>query len=407
MKRALFTLASLLALASQASAQGIALNPYVAPFSANDGLALQRPAALGHRTLQSTLSLDYARNPLVLELRQGNAATQTSSPVDNQLTGHARVTFDLHQRLLLMVGFEFVLLMDGDRFFSPAAGGTTKLADGAGLGDARVGARYMIVGDEKTIGSLAVQGQLTFPLAKAADSHQNLTGESNVSFAPEILAEVRPDRFRLTLNLGALVREERTFLRTKIGDQFTYGIGASYALPGRASWLRVLAELYGRTTFDDFFGRETTPLELLVGGRAETRTGWRATLAAGPGLSRGLGTPDARILTSISFTAAHLGDRDADGVRDSKDHCPNEAEDRDGHEDGDGCAELDNDADGVLDRVDSCPHQPEDMDRFEDFDGCPEQDNDHDGIKDGVDACPLEPEDQDGFEDSDGCPDAA
>lgn len=407
MMRGILPILFALALASHAHAQGITLNPYVAPFTANDGLALQRPTALGHRTLQSTLNLDYARNPLVLELRQGNAGTQTASPVDNQLTGQARVTFGHHEHLLLMVGLDFVFMMSGDRFFDPAAGGSVKLADGPGLGDARLGARYLLVGDDKSIGALAVQGQLTFPLARAAASNQNLTGESNVTFAPEIAGEVRPGPVRLTLNLGALIREPRTFLRTEIGQQLTYGVGASYALPGRASWLRLLAELYGRTTFDSFFSRETTPLELLMGGRLETRTGWRATLAAGPGLSRGLGTPDARVLAGVSFTAAHLGDRDADGVTDRRDLCPNEAEDRDGHEDGDGCPELDNDADGVLDRVDTCPHQPEDADRFEDFDGCPELDNDHDGLDDALDHCPLEPEDRDGFEDSDGCPDKA
>lgn len=130
-------------------------------------------------------------------------------------------------------------------------------------------------------------------------------------------------------------------------------------------------------------------------------------MAGGPGLSRGLGTPDARVLAGISFTAVHLGDRDADTISDRHDQCPNEPEDRDGHEDSDGCPELDNDGDGVLDRVDSCPHQPEDGDKFEDYDGCPELDNDSDGFDDGVDRCPLEPEDKDGFEDDDGCPDSA
>src|SRR5687768_9373265 len=110
----------MLALAPRAQAQGVTLNPYVSPFTAKDGLALQRPTALGHRSLQSSLTIDYARNPLVVELRQGNASTQNASPVSDQLTGQLRVTFDLRDRLLLMVGLDVALMMGGERFFDPA-----------------------------------------------------------------------------------------------------------------------------------------------------------------------------------------------------------------------------------------------------------------------------------------------
>ncbi len=98
-------------------------------------------------------------------------------------------------------------------------------------------------------------------------------------------------------------------------------------------------------------------------------------------------------------------DSDGDGIPDSRDRCPMEAEDVDGFEDEDGCPDPDNDADGVLDIVDQCPLEPEDRDGFEDEDGCPDPDNDQDGIPDNLDQCPDEPEDFDGFEDEDGCPD--
>lgn len=99
------------------------------------------------------------------------------------------------------------------------------------------------------------------------------------------------------------------------------------------------------------------------------------------------------------------GDRDLDGIRDSKDACPDEPEDYDGDKDTDGCPDLDRDGDGIGDDIDKCPDDPEDKDGFEDEDGCPELDNDKDGIKDTIDQCPLKPEDKDGYEDLDGCPD--
>jgi OmpA-OmpF porin, OOP family len=100
-------------------------------------------------------------------------------------------------------------------------------------------------------------------------------------------------------------------------------------------------------------------------------------------------------------------DTDGDGILDSLDRCPNEPEDKDGVEDGDGCPDLtkDRDGDGFLDEVDSCPDKPEDKDGFEDADGCPDVDNDRDRILDVVDRCPDEPEDYDGDADEDGCPD--
>jgi outer membrane protein OmpA-like peptidoglycan-associated protein len=98
-------------------------------------------------------------------------------------------------------------------------------------------------------------------------------------------------------------------------------------------------------------------------------------------------------------------DKDLDGIPDEKDQCPVDAEDKDGFEDADGCPDLDNDLDGIPDKADKCPNQPEDFDKFQDEDGCPEPDNDADGIPDVKDKCPNDPEDFDGDQDEDGCPD--
>jgi hypothetical protein len=52
------------------------------------------------------------------------------------------------------------------------------------------------------------------------------------------------------------------------------------------------------------------------------------------------------------------GDRDADGIADDADKCPDDPEDLDGYEDEDGCPDPDNDQDGVLDINDNCPNDP-------------------------------------------------
>jgi len=67
---------------------------------------------------------------------------------------------------------------------------------------------------------------------------------------------------------------------------------------------------------------------------------------------------------------------------------------------------ADRDGDGMTDDDDRCPDEAEDLDGFEDGDGCPDPDNDGDGIADVRDACPTDAETVNGFADDDGCPDA-
>jgi outer membrane protein OmpA-like peptidoglycan-associated protein len=57
---------------------------------------------------------------------------------------------------------------------------------------------------------------------------------------------------------------------------------------------------------------------------------------------------------------------------------------------GDAAAAMaDADRDQLPAGADACPEQAEDRDGFQDLDGCPDADNDEDGIADGADACPL------------------
>jgi hypothetical protein len=50
----------------------------------------------------------------------------------------------------------------------------------------------------------------------------------------------------------------------------------------------------------------------------------------------------------------------------------------------------DRDRDGLINPVDRCPDQAEDPDGFEDGDGCPDPDNDRDGVPDELDLCPVQ-----------------
>jgi outer membrane protein OmpA-like peptidoglycan-associated protein len=65
-------------------------------------------------------------------------------------------------------------------------------------------------------------------------------------------------------------------------------------------------------------------------------------------------------------------DRDGDGIKDLRDRCPDDVEDKDGYEDGDGCPDMDNDGDGIADAKDRCPNEGETQNGLDDEDGCPD-----------------------------------
>jgi len=138
-----------------------------------------------------------------------------------------------------------------------------------------------------------------------------------------------------------------------------------------------------------------------------SRLRWKPTSGSAAGYRYTTGVfPDYGIQFILGWNGYILTpDDDKDGVINSEDRCPKEAEDLDGFEDDDGCPDLDNDKDGIPDALDKCPLDPEDKDGYKDNDGCPDLDNDGDGIQDSRDQCPGLAEDFDGNEDRDGCPD--
>jgi OOP family OmpA-OmpF porin len=107
----------------------------------------------------------------------------------------------------------------------------------------------------------------------------------------------------------------------------------------------------------------------------------------------------------VEQEAVGPGDRDADGVTDELDSCPDEAETFNDYLDEDGCPELDSDGDGIWDEQDACPNEAETINNYLDEDGCPESDRDADGYWDEQDTCPDEPETFNGYQDADGCAD--
>lgn len=294
---------------------------------------------------------------------------------------------------------------------------------------------------EDKVGLAAVVG-LYAPLA----TNNALTSDD--AFSADVL--LAADKFlikgfglRMGVNVGYRYRAGayREFRENIINDEVLWGVAAS--IPLMFDRLDMLAEVDGAIGIAKR-GRALRDGEVNAEGKLAVRykvfNRWALTAGLGYGFSEGVGTPDVRAIVGLGgqwVTGGEWGyDFDGDGIYGKRDKCPRQSEDYDGHEDFDGCPDLDNDGDGIEDdddkcdntpegvevgedgcpdddldgdgipnKYDKCPEDPEDVDRFEDGDGCPDIDNDKDGIIDTLDSCPNEPENMNDFLDEDGCPD--
>ena len=403
----LFALA-LLGFSSTALAQQFTLNRYRAAEKVDDGFAISRPNSQGHFRLGVALHLDYANDPLVLEGTQGAQSTELLQIVKNQLAGHLALSLGLWDRAVLTVGLNGNFVMDG-----PQTGAVTRpdgstvvlSADGATLGDATVGLRLRLLGDNNSAFSVAVQGTLGLPTAKALDDEMQLAGEAGLWGHPELLLELRTSILRFTLNGGAFIRSDQNVPTTSQTAELTFGAGVTVPMTFGKYDVDLHAEGFGYSSFDDFGDRESAPFEVL-GGLKLYRGNWALGVASGVGIFRGVGSPDYRGVLLLGWQkrghAGGPGDSDGDGILDADDDCPEKPEDKDSFKDEDGCPDIDNDEDNVLDVDDGAPLQPEDVDGFEDEDGVPDPDNDQDGVMDDADKCPNEA----GVVENRGCPDS-
>ncbi len=386
--------------------QGLQLNRYTAANAPEDMFSAESPVARGHDYWAASVIMDYGNQPLVFQAAGTGARTPL---IEHQLTLRAILNYSLFDRLMIYGGLPIDLAMNGQNVVGRPG------PDESTLSDPWLGARLRVYGDTIDPVAIGLSADVTFPLAQAVIPTQAYSGEQTATFVPKLLVEFRPWILRITGNLGLRLRQEYTSsVGALVRNELIWrlGVGADIYDDGE-NHFEGIVEAFGNHAMDYFARSTTTDVELLLGVKYRSDGGLTAGLAAGPGLSRGWGTPAARVLFTIGFVQPEVQpepepepeDSDGDGLLDPDDMCPNEAEDVDEFQDDDGCPDLDDDEDGVPDVDDGCRLEAEDIDEFEDEDGCPDLDNDEDGLEDADDQCPNEAEDMDGFEDEDGCPD--
>jgi OmpA-OmpF porin, OOP family len=318
-----------------------------------------------------------------------------------------------------------VILMTGDAAYGIGPTGDTynsAALDAQKISNIALHGKFRLTRVDRMIGLAAVI-QAGIPIGSAP---RDLGADPGFWYWPQLVAENQfgsTRRFHVGLNVGyrghtgdnsrfgeaprgpagSFQLEEGNFEGANLG---TFSLGLSYRV---LDALDLVAETYGSYQLGGDSDKKQKLSQEVVGGIKlfVERNSYLMMGGGSRAWSTGFEAADVRLILGFVFEPS-IGDRDGDGYKDDQDQCPDEPEDFDGFQDGDGCPDPDNDNDGILDVDDRCPNIAEDRDGDHDEDGCPEAnrdgDRDGDGIPDSKDKCPDNPEDKDGFEDLDGCP---
>ncbi|HEY3448813.1 MAG TPA: OmpA family protein [Myxococcales bacterium] len=280
-----------------------------------------------------------------------------------------------------------------------ATGFADREPSSAGMGDVRLQGKFRLLREEEHYVTVSALAEVRVPTGADA----SFLGERSVLVYPRAIVErTFLGRLRVGLDLGYRFRAlPGRYLNLYVGDELAFAAAGSVDLPPLFSrqWsvgAEVLVSTPARAPFStsDAF---KTPVEVLLGLKVQLWKNFYAQLGGGTGYfgESGLGHEAWRFLLTVGYTRV-WHDRDGDGIADSEDGCPDQAEDKDNFEDEDGCPDPDNDKDGIPDAQDQCPDVPGTAKMH----GCP--DTDGDGIPDFKDRCPKEA----GPAEYDGCPDS-
>lgn len=264
------------------------------------------------------LLLSYANNPLVFETSDGEVTEVVSDLTQADLllgVGRGRVHLGL--------GIPVVLNSEGTE------------VTGSGFGDLTAALRVGLLDPTADAVGLALQGRLLL----ATSSMGAGLASAGTGYELGAVVDYRMDRTTLLANLGTRGQPEAILDNVVLDDQLYARLGITQALDEAATY-GVGAEAGAHANYSaSFSNTAAVPVELL--GTGWIRFGdFVLRGGAGGGLTRGIGAPAYRMLLGIGYEPALDGDRDRDGIKDSVDRCPDQAEDVDGYKDTDGCPDA-------------------------------------------------------------------
>jgi len=344
--------------ASRALAQerNVDIERFVPAFDAEGFLGVQGTRTPGHLRTSFGGFAFYGVGPLELGPEDGDEVDFVTHRVSMALSAE----LGLGERAALALSLPLVLYQKGDRP-DPSVDELAAIA----LADPGLHARYRLLGDageQRRDGpGLALQIGGSAPVG-ADDA---FAGEGAVRAYAQLLFDMHVLGAGFGASVGVRHRfRERELFEHELRDEMTFGVALKLPIPPLHP-LAGLLEVRGAT---DFASAETTVVEGELGallGLGE----FTLALGIGTAFTGSVGADTVRAIAGVWYTPAE-SDTDHDGVEDDDDGCPPLPEDRDGHEDEDGCPDPDNDNDLVPDVDDLCPTVEALEGRDDNEDGC-------------------------------------
>ncbi|NDC63031.1 MAG: porin [Planctomycetia bacterium] len=344
--------------------------------------------------------------PVVLVRQVGDQQAYLGDVVSSQLFVHANATLALFNRVGLNLSIPFATFQNGD---DPTIGTTTFVSpSGGAVGDLRLGVRVRVLGENEGPFQVGLGGYTWLPVTRPTQG--NFVSNGAARSMGLLTLGGTAGRFIWSADGGVEIRDRQQFANGLQDDAVRWSAGVGALLGARRRW-QVGVESYGLVSMREP-SLDTLHAEALGSVRWRLSNSFLTSFAAGPGVTGGLGTPQARGMLSVEYSPAlppKPTDRDLDGVADHKDACPDIAGVRSDDPAKNGCPPpLDEDGDGIVGALDACPNEagPTSADPWKN--GCPEvpQDGDRDGILDKVDFCPEVAGVTSADPTKNGCPDA-
>ena len=281
---------------------------------------------------------------------EGTRATVVESMIAMQLSA----AYGIDDETQIGASLPVVFALQGEGFMPETGMGVPNDLSVTGLGDLVLeGKRRLYRQRTLRLGAIA---QVTLPTSFGSDESQFI-GDNLPTGRAKLAVQYDVGRVSLGTNVGVILRKPRKIYDSTIGQQATWGVGATVRITPQLS---VIGESFGRAGLPDF-SLDASPLEAVGGLRFYATNAVAIVLGGGAGLVRGIGSPEARFFASVGYSP-DVRDSDGDGIPNGRDKCVLVAEDKDGHADDDGCPDDDNDGDRRMDSEDKCVDVAEDLD---------------------------------------------
>lgn len=334
----------------------------------------------------------------------------TRAIVRNQFVLHPGVSLVIKERLRVGLDVPVQVYADGKAStvdvttFAPPDSKTS-------IGDIRLAADVRLVGRYGEPVTVAAGLQLALPTG----DRDSYSGDGATRITPQVMVAGDIAAFVYAARLGFTIRTKE--------PEFADSYAGSYANLTLAAGARVLdkrlvvgpeLQLQSVVTHSQFFEKNATPMEGLIGAHYTFTNGLRAGAGFGLGITHAFGAPRHRGYLIVEWSprvdepaplpAAPPTDRDNDGEPDARDACPDQAGVASTDPTKNGCP-ADRDQDGIVDGEDACPDAAGVRDADPTKNGCPAPaDRDGDGVADAEDACPDAAGGRDADPTKNGCP---